>query len=167
MAKNEGANKAPGAAKKNEQPVANATQTTAQNVTQNDELQNAGVVGQTGNQQGGNVAQSDDKKLKFKRIVVKTPGGFEHRFYSLEDHGKDFENLAKEFCEGHEGFTYEPVEEKKIVVPTAEEIAKVDVFDKWGGIHRTYSMQEHGEEYKSLAEEFCKTNKGFTFKVRN
>jgi hypothetical protein len=108
----------------------------------------------------------EDKKLKNTKVVVKTPGGLEHRFYSLEDHGKDFIDLAQEFCDGHEGYTIEPVVEKEVVVPTSEEIAKVDVFDKWGGVHRTYSMQEHGEDYKTLAEEFCKTNKGFTFKVR-
>lgn len=76
------------------------------------------------------------------------------RVYSEELHGKDYQNLAKEYLSHNRGEARPYTPPPPAPAEPKEETTVVNVFAPSGDLVRTYSLSGHGKDYKKLAEQF-------------
>lgn len=94
--------------------------------------------------------------------------GRPHRVFARSTHGGNFKALAEEYVQTHPKFTVKPTAEpvsetkSKAARPSLED--SVTVFDAKGRPHRTYSLAEHGSEYKQIASDYAARHHGWSAK---
>lgn len=107
------------------------------------------------------------KAGKAPKAVAVYEGDRVVRVYSEQDNGEDFEELAEQFVDKHgkngrklEVRPYTPPPAPK---PTPEETELVKIIHPSGDVHRIFSLAQHGENYRDIADEFMKkhADKGF------
>lgn len=103
---------------------------------------------------------AEEKKETPKETKVSALGIYDGdklvRVYSKEQHGEDFADLAKEFCSTRTHLTAKPYTPPPAPPKPKEETEVVRIYHASGDFHRAYSLRQHGEDYKKLAEQYLK-----------
>lgn len=78
------------------------------------------------------------------------------RVYSQEMHGDDYKALAKQFVDKYPVRKYTTADyvEPATPAPMPEDTEFVQVLNPSNEVMRTFSLRDHGEGYRALAEQF-------------
>lgn len=122
----------------------------------------AGIVPNNEKKEQGEEVEEKDKSNK--AVAVFSKENKLVRVYSVAEHGKDYKKLAEEFA-AKKGGKVESYTIPKQAPVAEEEKEVVKVLTPSGDVHRVFTLSQHGEDYRKVAEEFVKKYEKRNYKI--